>query len=271
MNRPFNSLATPEDQPMNALVNEPRLDLGDGPRLNAQLTNMGLCLRTLLDCQEAGGDTPRMGLFYGFSGYGKTVAAAFAAARTNAIYIHAQSIWTQRSMLEALAEEMGLPIVKKTAAALLKQIIEQLNNDPQSIIIDEMDHLVHKKLTEIIRDIHDATRVGILMIGEEALPSKLKEWERFDNRILVATAAQPASITDALKLRDHYCTRIKVEDDLVELFTTRCKGITRRIVVNLKAAQRSAAEEGLTSIDRTWWGARPIVNGDIAVRRRETV
>lgn len=254
---------------MNQLATEPRLDLGDGPTGHAQLTNMSLALRTLLDCKDGGADSPRMGLFHGFSGYGKTVAAAFTAARTGAAYIQAQAVWSQRSLLEAIAEELGITRMEKTAPKMLRQIVDQLNQDPRDLIIDETDYLVNKRSVEIIRDIHDATGIAIMMIGEEALPSKLKEWERFHNRIVVVTAAQPASLADAYKLRDHYCTRIRVEDDLAELFQVRCKGITRRIVVNLKAAQRAAAEAGEPRIDKNWWGNRPIMTGDIAVRRLE--
>lgn len=254
---------------MNAPAIQPSLDLGDARAGHAQLTNMSLALRTLLDCREAGNNAPRMGVFYGFSGYGKTVAAAFAAARTGAIYIHAQSIWTQRTFLETLAEEMGISRPEKTGPRILRQIIDQLNQSPCDIIIDEMDYLVQKRMVEIIRDIHDNTQVGVLMIGEEALPSKLKEWERFDNRILVATAAQPASPDDAFKLRDHYCSRIHIADDLVDQFRVRCRGITRRIVVNLQSAQRRAAEEGRDRIDSAWWGNRTIITGDVPVRRRE--
>ena len=256
---------------MTSLDLQPRLDLGDGgaPAGHAQLTNMALALQTLLDCRDAGHTSPRMGLLYGFSGYGKTVAAAFAAARTGAIYIQAQSIWTQLSLLRAIAAELGIARVKRTGPEILEQIVEQLNRTPTDLIVDEMDHLARRGMVEILRDLHDATRSAILMIGEESLPSKLKEWERFDNRILVATPAQPASIADALKLRDHYCNRIRIADDLAALFAERCRGVTRRIVVNLQAAQRVAAENGQSEIDAAWWGSRPISTGEIAVRRRE--
>jgi hypothetical protein len=210
-----------------------------------------------------------MGVFYGFSGYGKTVAAGFAAARTGAIYIQAQRIWTQKTVLETLAEELGIARLARSGPAIFKQVVEQLARAPVDIIIDEMDYLADKGLVEVIRDIHDATRVAILMIGEEALPSKLKRWERFDNRILLATAAQPASVEDALLLRDHYCHRITIADDLAELFRQSCRGVTRRIVNNLQAAQRYAAVEGVSSIDAAWWGNRPIATGEVTPRRRE--
>lgn len=234
---------------------------------HAQLGNMALALRTLADCMEAGEHSPRMGLFYGFSGYGKTVGSAFAAARTGAAYIEARSIWTQKSLLEAIAEELALTKPDRTGPRMLRQIIEELNRRPRPLIIDEMDHLVKRQMVEIIRDLHDATPIAIMMIGEESLPAKLKEWERFDNRILIAQAAQPASRDDAIKLRDHYARGVAIADDLALLFQERCKGVTRRIVVNLQTAEREAILAETTAIDRAWWGTRPIRTGDIPTRR----
>lgn len=247
---------------------EPGPVLAAGPPIgHAQLTNMALALQTLVDCVEAGDNSPRLGLFYGFSGYGKSVGAAFAGARTGAAYIEAKSIWTQRTLLEAIAEELGIARLDRTAPRMLRQIIEELNRSPRPLIIDEMDHLVKKQSVEIIRDIHDATSIAIMMIGEEALPGKLKEWERFDNRILIAQPAQPASEEDALKLRDHYCRRVAVADDLALMFRERCRAVTRRIVVNLQAAEREAAIDGEQRIDVRWWGNRPVRTGDIPTRR----
>ena len=234
---------------------------------HAQLTNMGLALRTLVDCMDAGEHSPRMGLFYGFSGYGKTVASAFAAARTGAAYIEARSIWTQRSLLEAIAEELGLSKPERTAPRMLRQITEELIRAPRPLIIDEMDYLVKRKMVEIIRDIHEATPIAIMMIGEEALPAKLKAWERLDNRILVAQPAQPASADDALKLRNHYARTVTIADDLALLFHERCKGVTRRIVVNLQAAEREATLADADHIDRAWWANRPVRTGDVSTRR----
>jgi len=233
----------------------------------APLTNMALLMQTLVDCTEAGEDSPRLGLFYGFSGYGKTVAAAYAAALSGAIYLEAKSVWTVRALLEAIAAELGITRFERTAPRLLQQIIDELNRAPRPVILDEMDHLVKKLMVEVIRDIHDATGVAILMIGEEALPAKLKEWERFDNRILVARAAEPASADDALLLRNHYGLASLIADDLAIYFAERCRGVTRRIVNNLRAAQRLADAEGVDHMDRLWWGNRPVASGEIATRK----
>jgi SpoVK/Ycf46/Vps4 family AAA+-type ATPase len=233
----------------------------------AQLTNMRLGLATMLECQDAGDGSPRLGLFYGPSGYGKSVAAATVAARLGGAYVVAKSIWTQRSLLEAIAAELGITRLERTGPRLLEQIVDQLLREPQPLIIDEMDHLVKKQSVEIIRDIHDAARVPVLMIGEEALPAKLKAWERFDNRILIATPAQPSSIGDALLLRDFYCPRVAVADDLVAAIVDVTKGVTRRIVTNLQAVQAAATAEGLGSMDLQAWGDRRFRTGSLQTRR----
>jgi DNA transposition AAA+ family ATPase len=247
---------------------EPQLDLEPGRPAQAQLTNMSLALRTLLDCQEAPEGSPRLGLFFGPSGYGKSVAAAFCASRFEAAYIEAKSVWAQRSILEAIAGELGISRLERTNPKILQQIVDALLHEPRPLIIDEMDHLVKKQSVEIIRDIHDAAGVPILMIGEEALPAKLKEWERFDNRILVATPAQPASFADGCKLRDHYCTQVAIADDLVDHFVRSTKGVTRRIVTNLNQAQRVAIESAASEIDRAWWGNQPVMTGELPLRRK---
>lgn len=233
----------------------------------AQLTNMRLAVRTMLDCQDAEPGSPQLALLHGPSGYGKSVAAAHVAAMFRAAYIEAKSIWTQRTLLEAIAVELGIARLERTGPKLLAQIVNHLTNDPVPLIIDEMDHLVKKQSVEIIRDIHDAARIPILMIGEEELPAKLKEWDRFDNRILVATPAEPSSLQDALLLRDHYCNRAVVEDDLVEAIAIACKGVTRRIVVNLQAAQKRAVAAGLPSIDLSTWGGEKFATGALPTRR----
>lgn len=233
----------------------------------AQLTNMRLGLATMMRCQEAPQGSPRIGLLYGPSGYGKSVAAATIAARFNAAYVVARSTWSQKSMLRAIATDLGITRMGRTADDLLDQVIEQLLVAPQPLIIDETDYVVHRKNVEIIRDIHDHGGVPIMLIGEEALPAKLKDWERFDNRVLVATPAQPSSLADACLLRDYYCPRVQIADDLVGAIVQATKGVTRRIVTNLQEVQSQAMNSGLTAISRADWGNRPFSTGDIPIRK----
>jgi Cdc6-like AAA superfamily ATPase len=251
---------------MTVIPEHGRFNAGDRQGF-AALTNMHLGLRTYLDCEASGPGDPRIGLLYGNSGYGKSVSMAFTAQKNGAAYVEAKKVWTQRSLLEAIAREIGIIALERTSARIFGQVVDQLNSEARGLILDEVDYLVSKSYVEIIRDIHDATSIPIILVGEEALPAKLKAWERFDNRILVATPAQPATTADAKKLRDLYCPRVEIADDLVERIVAVCRGVTRRIVTNLKTAERQAAEAGADKIDLKWWGDRDFRTGDIPVRR----
>lgn len=242
-----------------------------GPMQWAYLTNMDLALRTMFKAIHAGDGMPRIALFYGYSGYGKSVAAGYTAAQSNAAYILLNSAMSKKVLLEKLANELGVVRrARATISDLLDDVIGSLNEFPRPIIIDEADYAIPQKLLGIIRDIHDQTNAPIMLVGEEQLPVKIGngEYERFDNRIIAATPAQPASISDGRLLRDVYAQGVKISDDLVDYFTERCGGVARRIAVNIKAAHDVAIEElAATEIDRAAWGDRRVADGAIATRK----
>lgn len=233
----------------------------------APLSNMGLALRTILELQNAGESSPRFGVLNGPPGYGKTYAASFAQNETSAAYVEFCSIWTVKSFLTALSGEIGISKPARTSPAILQEIIEQLNVFPRPIIIDEADYLVKRQMVDVVRDIHDKTPCGILLVGMEGLPFKLRKWEQFHSRILSFTPAVPASAADARALRDVFCDQIEVADDLVEHFRVQTHKNIRRIRVNLEEAQRVAVEEEWSRIDRAAWGDRRVISGDAPVRK----
>ena len=53
------------------------------------------------------------------------------------------------------------------------------------------------------------------------------------------------------------------------MIAERCRGVTRRIVVNLVSVQRKALSDGLTHADARWWGNRALLaTGDLPTRRK---
>ena len=131
----------------------PKTDAGRRPP--AQLTNMRLAMQTMLQANDAPLGVPRITIFYGWSGYGKTVAAAHVASYLDALFVTADPVWTQRAMLEAIGRELGISRLERSAPRLLTQIIDQLASDPRPLIIDETDYIVDRDWIEIIRAIHD--------------------------------------------------------------------------------------------------------------------
>ena len=232
----------------------------------APLANVALCLSAIKRAIDRPGHLPGLVCMYGPSGLGKTTAATFAANKYEAYHVEAKSVWTKKNLVENILKEMDIT-PEKTIAAMVEQISVQLSESGRPLIIDEMDHLVDRNQVEIIRDIYESSGGAILIIGEEMLPRKLSKWERFHNRVLSWVPAEYASFDDALALRERYCTKVDIADDLLHRVHELSRGSVRRICVNLELIQETALSSGLNSIDLAGWGKRELFSGE-ANRRR---
>lgn len=238
----------------------------------APLQNVGLCLGALDKAAKRPGHLPGLVVLYGPSGYGKSTSAAYVATRTDAYYVEARSSWTKKALLESILTSMDIRRGRtiqpaRTISGMVDQAAEQLARSGRPLIIDEMDHVVDRNAVELVRDLYEASRAAILLIGEEQLPGKLAAWERFHGRILDWVAAQPADLDDARALRDMYCDRVRVADDLLADLVAVARGSVRRICVNLERIQEQGQLDGLDEMDRAAWGGRPLYTGE-APRRR---
>lgn len=232
----------------------------------APLRNVSLCIATMKRALERPEHLPGMVTLFGPSGWGKTTAAIYVANTTRAYYVQARSAWTRKAMLLAILREMGIPPAR-TVYEMTEQVAEQLSLSGRPLIVDEMDHIVDRNMVELVRDVYEGSQAAILLIGEERLPTKLKRWERFHGRMLDWIPAQPADLSDMALLRDLYCTRITVADDLLGRILEVSRGSVRRICVNLERVQTEAVRTGVESMDRELWGKRELFTGE-APRRR---
>ena len=190
---------------------------------------------------------PGMATFHGPSGFGKTFAATYAAHIHRAYYLEVGAFWTVKSFCDALLEETG-PLVRGTISEKMKVIIERLHGSRRPLIIDEFDHMVTDKKIDLVREIHDATNIAIILIGEEMLPQKLGRWERVHNRISQWVGAEPATISDAAHLARHYCREIEISEDVIKAIAVASEFRPRRICVNLEQVRQAAIAKGLTAI-----------------------
>jgi DNA transposition AAA+ family ATPase len=232
----------------------------------APLSNVKLCTEVLDRAMNRPGHLPGMISFYGPSGWGKTSAAAYSAHQHQAYYVECKSSWTKKALLIAMLTEMGV-MPAPTIYQMTDQVAEQLVLSGRPLIIDEFDHIVQKNAVEIVRDVYEGSNAPILLIGEERLEGNLRRWERFHNRMLDWIPAQPASLKDAQHLRELYCTRALIEDDLLERIVEISKGAARRICVNLNIVHEYAAGKHMASINQHDWGRRHLCTGE-APRRR---
>lgn len=211
---------------------------------------------------------PGLGVFYGFSGYGKTHSAVFAANRTNAYYIEAGASWHSTQLVDAIYHEMTGSVMKGSVAAKVSEIINLLSSDMRPLIIDEADHLIKKSIIDIVREIADRTWMPVILIGEEALPRKLEQFERSHNRVLDFQAAEPCNLDDAKALSRLYLKDLKLDDALLKHIVNESDGVTRRICINLERVNEFARREGVTDVTMQLWGERVLFHGRPEPRRR---
>lgn len=78
------------------------------------------------------------------------------------------------------------------------------------------------------------SRASLILIGEEAMPAKLKKWEKFDGRVLDTLYAEPVSLEDARRLARAKNAGLALADDLLAHLVTIARGSVRRVSNNLR-------------------------------------
>ena len=194
---------------------------------------------------------PGLGVFSGFSGYGKTVAANYVRNTKRAHLIEVRSYWTQKAFAEGLLNALHVPSPKGTIPQLISQATRILGDDPDRLlIIDEADILVDKGMIELVRDIHDEAQVPIILVGEELLPQKLEASERTHNRVLEWVMAEPCDLSDVSALAKMFCPDIEVHEELLAEIIHQTEGRARRIVTTLNRVKKQARNDGLEKISK---------------------
>lgn len=233
----------------------------------APLANVAICIAALERAMTRANHLPGMVCFSGPSGWGKSTAAAYTANRYRAYYLQCMSAWSKKSFMENLLRELGIKAAR-TISDMILQAGEELALSGRPLIIDEMQYMADKKAVEIVQDLYEASGgAPMLLIGEEQLPSKLRKWERFHNRMLDWVLAQPADLEDAKSLRSLYVKKITIADDLMAKVADEARGSVRRICVNLDRIEQEALAFGTDHMDLAAWGSRQLFTGE-APRRR---
>ena len=78
----------------------------------AAIKNVALCLSVVRSLQNRHPLQPNLGVFAGFSGYGKSVAALYAQNKTDAAYVEVSDTWTKKKLLTSILSELGRPNAK---------------------------------------------------------------------------------------------------------------------------------------------------------------
>lgn len=233
----------------------------------APLTNVALLVELTDRVVNRRLDLPGIGVFHGYSGLGKTFAAAYTANKYKAILIELEEDWTKKTFCKVLLEEMG-DKPKGTIADMVRKIQENLVLSRRPLIIDEADHLLTRKMIETVRSIHDKSKAPVILIGEEQLPQRLQEWERVHGRIRDWVSAQPGTMDDLKHLAPIYAPGVELEESFKEILLEASRNSIRRLCVNLADVSEFAAVNDLGFVGAADWGDRTFHDGVAPMPRR---
>ncbi|MBF0311593.1 MAG: ATP-binding protein [Magnetococcales bacterium] len=234
----------------------------------AALRNVGALAEVVEYITSREEHLPGLGCYYGPSGYGKSTAAAYVHAQYQGIFVELGSTWNRKYLLQQILRQMGVERPSGTLPELMEEVCRILSGIRKPLILDEADILVAKGLVDMVLEIHQKTvKPVIVLIGEEKLKDKLRSWEKVHNRFLRWEAAVAADLEDGKALRDLYCRKVEVADDLLEAICIASQWVPRRICVNLSMAQESAINQGAERIDLARWGKGSFYTGHAPERR----
>lgn len=214
----------------------------------AQIASVTACYQAIKRTSERNPLLSGLAVFYGPSGFGKSVAAAYVSNKTGAYYIQAKSTYTKKAFLQAVLREMSIPPAV-TLSAMLDQAAGELAKSRRPLIVDEFDFLVSAGKVELVRDLYEGSQGTILCIGEERLPSKLEKWERFHGRVLNWVPCPSATVQDAALLLPVYAPSIDVSAEVLTSLVSTVRGSTRRIANNLEMLHEVAIDHGVKQVD----------------------
>ena len=107
------------------------------------------------------------------SGYGKTEALReYAARHSGSIFIETDSTFTCKILISYLHKTLGYG-GHGTKHSMFQEIITSLTGSNWVIIIDEADRLGYESL-ELLRRLHDKTRIGLVLAGAPVLVENIR-------------------------------------------------------------------------------------------------
>lgn len=235
----------------------------------APLKNVAACLDVANRIINRKPGVAGLGVFSGFSGYGKSKASLYVQHKKSALYLEVFEFWTRRTFCKALLAELGFHGAERmSVATMMEQAIRLLRDDPNRLlIIDEADQLVDRHMIELVRDLYKATEIPVLLVGEELLPKKLAQHERVINRVSAFALANPLDVADAKSLGQVYHPHLQVADDLLAHIVEKTAGVASQIVATLSQVEEFCLARGTNSIDLAGYAGGGIFTGVAPVRR----
>ena len=211
---------------------------------------------------------PGIGCYFSPAGFGKSTSGIFLTNSMGACHIQALPFGGIKNLLTMIVNELGVRPAKQVSDLFL-QAVAQLQKTNRILIIDEADQILTDRTIEMLRLLHDATEVPLILMGEENLPQKLKRWERVHSRILSWVAAEPVTIEDIGFLAPIYAAGVTLDADMRAAILTASSGSIRNASTNIAFVSEFAASKGIKRLSLAEWGSKPFHTGEAPTARAQ--
>lgn len=185
---------------------------------------------------------PGMGLVYGRWGLGKTETIDYFYGESNIYYVRALRAWSPRDLLKGICDEYKVHAEHRTVDRF-EQICKEVSRRGEPLFIDEADYLFKNSMAlDLLRDIHDVTRVPVIIVGMEEMCGKLQKFGQLWSRILPAGIVefQPLSPPEMILITKKWC-KIEMLPEAAELLCRYTEGDFRYIVGYLLELEKACA------------------------------
>lgn len=190
---------------------------------------------------------PKMSLVYGEPGLGKSQAALWLSAKYDCVYLRCSNLMTGRWLLEEIIKELD-EIPRYLTSDNFNLCVKKLKQNPQLIIIDEIDYLLtDKRAVETLRDIHDETDCPIIFVGMGLAHRKLERFTHLYDRFSEIVKFETFLVADVKQILDEL-SEITLTASAIELLHQKHNRF-RQIVQSINQFETIAKENNLLEID----------------------
>jgi len=214
-------------------------------RIFARTSNVDKFIAAMDRLHQRSYGIPGMALVYGNPGLGRTHTVLWWYSQNNGIYVPAKRYMSPRWLLQEIVSELGASPSPRVADLFL-QCKDLLMENPKTIIIDEIDYLIHDAKVEVLRDIHDTTGTPIVMVGMEMADKKLMRFKHLFDRISEIVKFSDLTEQDIKMIIDQIC-EVKLSADAIQ-FIYSLTNRFRRLVIWIYRVEAFAKTNGLKEI-----------------------
>ncbi|MFZ1327027.1 MAG: AAA family ATPase [Candidatus Contendobacter sp.] len=188
-------------------------------------------------------------LLTGKPGLGKTELIEWWSLHHGAIYLRAKATWTARAVLLELAEKLGIAPAR-SKNDLFRQVLTALVHNPLPLAVDEIEHsLRDASVLEVFRDLSDLTEIPIVIVGMDAVRTKIQRHEQISSRIHQVVDFFPATLEDIRQMAESLVELpLTWADDLIAKISRESEGRHRLVMDALAAIEREAKRSHMTHV-----------------------